>query len=121
MLTGLRRRIVAQPVGVADRFDGKAICISTQRSKRAMRIRLTYLVMALLVLSLGATLPAVEKTPKKTPTREQPKPPAEKPKDPPKVKPKEPTPAPKKFDDFVDKNKNGVDDRKENLPQKEAK
>ena len=86
-----------------------------------MRIRPIYLVAALFMLSLGATVPAVEKTPKKAPTTEKPKPPTQKPKDSPKIKPKDPAPAPKKFDDFVDKNKNGVDDRKENLPKKEGK
>jgi hypothetical protein len=86
-----------------------------------MKRALTYLFTALFVLSLAATVPAVEKTPKKPPATEQPKPASQKAKDTPKVKPKEQPPAPKKFDDFIDKNKNGVDDRKENLPKKEGK
>jgi len=78
-----------------------------------MRIRTHYLVIALVVLSLGGSVVAVEKKPKSTPPTQQPKTPAPKPKDSQKVKPQaQPTPE-KKFDDFVDKNKNGVDDRKE--------
>ncbi len=86
-----------------------------------MKIRASYLVMALVIFSLGGSVVAVEKKPKSTPPTQQPKTPAPKPKDSQKVKPKA-QPAPeKKFDDFVDKNKNGVDDRKESAKKTEKK
>jgi hypothetical protein len=78
-----------------------------------MRIRIRYIVITLLLLSLGGVAPAVEKKPKSAPPTQQPKTPAVKPKDSQGIKPKA-QPAPqKKFDDFIDRNKNGVDDRKE--------
>lgn len=86
-----------------------------------MKNVLTYIITAAFVLSLSSVVPAVEKTPKNPPPKEPPKTAPQKPKDTPKVKAKEQPPAPKKFDDFIDKNKNGVDDRKENLPKKEGK
>ena len=79
-----------------------------------MRIRAQYIVLALLLFSLAGVAPAVEKKPKSTPPAQQPKTPPAKPKDTQTNKPKKQPDPPKKFDDFIDKNKNGVDDRKEN-------
>jgi len=79
-----------------------------------MRIRAQYIILTLLLLSLAGAVPAVERKPKSAPPTQQPKSPAPKPKDSQGIKPKERPAPPKKFDDFIDKNKNGVDDRKEN-------
>jgi len=79
-----------------------------------MRIRLQYVVLTVLMLSLGDAVTAVERKPKSNPSAQQPSTPTLKPKDSQGTKPKAQPAPPKKFDDFIDKNKNGVDDRKEN-------
>ena len=78
-----------------------------------MRIRAHYVILALLLLAFGGSVPAVEKKPKSTPSTQQPNVPSPKRKDSQQVKPKSKPVQQKKFDDFIDKNKNGVDDRKE--------
>ena len=78
-----------------------------------MKIRHQYIVAALVLFLLGSSVPAVEKKPKDTPSTQQPKTPVPKQKDSATSKKKAQQAPPKKFDDFVDKNKNGVDDRKE--------
>lgn len=86
-----------------------------------MKFRVTYLVAALMLFSLsGATL-AVEKKPKESPPTQQPVAPAPKSKDSQAAKQKKQEAPPKKFDDFIDKNKNGVDDRKESSKKPESK
>ena len=90
-----------------------------------MKRFLTYAFCALFLLSSGGGAWAVEKKSKdnKPPSKsEEKKKPEKKPdKEPAKEPPKEPTKKPekkKKYDDFVDKNKNGIDDRRENLKKK---
>jgi hypothetical protein len=94
--------------------------------------KLSYILGAL-ALSLGLTAFAVEK--KEKPATTEPPKKVEQPAQA-KVIPKNSVPrknldsikrsapavgAPKKFDDFIDKNHNGIDDRKENLVKKEEK
>lgn len=80
------------------------------------------LALTLLVSGVSAVL-AVEKKQKETPPAKKTEQPAKKetakPVDPKakQVKPAEP----KKYDNFVDQNNNGVDDRRENLKKKEKK
>jgi hypothetical protein len=63
-------------------------------------------------LLAGQTSFAVEKVEKKKPGTTQPTRPITPPPKP-ATPPKKPDPTKKKYDDFIDKNKNGVDDRKE--------
>ncbi|PWB76422.1 hypothetical protein C3F09_00185 [candidate division GN15 bacterium] len=86
-----------------------------------MKKYLRYLILVLSLLSVSIAVPAVEKSPKKTPSAQPSKSPAPVVKDSQKSKPKEQPAPPKKYDDFVDKNKNGVDDRKENLKKTDSK
>jgi hypothetical protein len=83
------------------------------------------LITVIIVLSLWGNASAVEKKqksstpPTKTTTTKTPTPP----KTTQKTSQKTPAPSttkPKKYDDFIDKNKNGIDDRKE-TPQKDKK
>jgi hypothetical protein len=66
-------------------------------------------------LFAGQTSIAVEKVEKKKSATTQPKPAEPKKPAPPArpTSPKKAEPSKKKYDDFIDKNKNGVDDRKE--------
>jgi len=86
-----------------------------------MKRILTYLVCTLFLLASGGSAFAVEKKSKDTkpaPKTEEKKKPEKKPET---EKPEKPTKKPepkKKYDDFVDKNKNGIDDRRENLKKK---
>lgn len=84
-------------------------------------MRRTIVIMCMLAgfLLAGQTSFAVEKVEKKETSTTQPKP-AEPKKATPPARPTPPPPPPKKaelskkkYDDFIDKNKNGVDDRKE--------
>lgn len=84
-----------------------------------MKRYIPYVVAVGLALSCIGSGWAVEKKEKEKPKQEQVKP-KEAPKPAPPVddkKAEKPKP-PKKYDDFVDKNNNGVDDRKENLKKK---
>lgn len=78
-------------------------------------------VAALMLCALNGSAYAVEKKPKSAPATQQPASPAPKPKDSQVAKPKKQEAPAKKFDDFVDKNKNGVDDRKESAKKPEGK
>ena len=63
-------------------------------------------------LVTGISVQAVEKVEKKKPAATQPtRPTTPAPK--PATPPKKPAPPKKKYDDFIDKNKNGIDDRQE--------
>lgn len=86
-----------------------------------MKRAILFLILGLFLVSAGGNAWSVEKKSKdkkpasKTEEKKKPekKPEAKKPQAPPKKKkPK------KKYDDFVDKNKNGIDDRRENLKKK---
>jgi hypothetical protein len=81
-----------------------------------MRRFFTYLVLALFVLSAGGSLQAVEKkkTPKSKADQQENKN-SPQPNDSSKLKPQQPG---KKYDNFVDDNRNGIDDRRENLKKK---
>lgn len=81
--------------------------------------RIFVIITCLTALLLAGTTLAVEKVEKKKPS-EPPKKVTEPAKPTPPAKPavpnppsKKPSPPKKKYDDFIDKNKNGVDDRKE--------
>ncbi|MCP4684301.1 MAG: hypothetical protein GY867_02535 [bacterium] len=90
-----------------------------------MKRILTFIFCAAFLVSGGGSAWAVEKKSKEKPKteteekkepakKEAPKKPAAKKPSPPKKKPE----TKKKYDDFVDKNKNGIDDRRENLKKK---
>lgn len=81
-----------------------------------MKRTIIYLVAGLFLLALSSDVNAVEKKDKK---KEQPVV-NEKNQKPSRDSSQQKTPAveKKKYDDFVDKNKNGIDDRKENLKEK---
>lgn len=89
-----------------------------------MKRFLTFAFCALFLLSSGGSAWAVDKKSKdnEPPSKsEEKKKPEKKPeKEPAKKPPDEPTnkPEKKKYDNFVDKNKNGIDDRRENLKRK---
>jgi len=77
----------------------------------------TFLVCGIFVLAAVSGVSAVEKKEKKSKDqKEQPQTPSTD-KKPPEAK----EPEKKKYDDFVDKNKNGIDDRRENIKEKPAK
>jgi hypothetical protein len=77
----------------------------------------TFLVGVAFVLVATAGVSAVEKKEKKSKDqKEQPQAPSTD-----KKSPEAKEPEKKKYDDFVDKNKNGIDDRKENIKEKPAK
>lgn len=80
-----------------------------------------YLFAALVLVVLSGSVPAVEKKPKETPPTKQPVVPTPKKNDSQTAKSKQRVTPPKKFDDFIDKNKNGVDDRKESVKKPEPK
>lgn len=94
-----------------------------------MKRLLTYAFCTLFLLSSGGSAWAVEKKSKddkpaskteekKKPEKKSDNEPEEKPaKKAPQKPPKKPAKK-KKYDDFVDKNKNGIDDRRENLKKK---
>ena len=85
-----------------------------------MKRLIIYIVCVAFCMSLAGPAYSVEKKKKDKPKTEQKsKQPAKKPTPPPAKKP-EPPKKPK-YDDFVDKNKNGIDDRKENLKKKPSK
>jgi hypothetical protein len=75
------------------------------------RIAIIFGMLAAMLFA-GSQAAAVEKVEKKKPATTQPTRPTTPPPKP-ATPPKKPTPPKKKYDDFIDKNKNGVDDRKE--------
>ena len=86
-----------------------------------MRKVLIYALCMAFVVSMNVGLQAVEKKQKETVSKVE-KPKEQPPKTPPKVAAKQPvvsgetkTQVKKKYDDFIDNNKNGIDDRRENL------
>lgn len=80
-----------------------------------MKRFITYLVCSLFLVSLSGNVTAVEKKDKK-PVKKQ----VVLKKKTPTKKGKKFVQRAKKYDSFIDKNKNGIDDRKENLKQKPA-
>lgn len=91
-----------------------------------MKRILPYMLALTLLVSGASAVLAVEKKQKETPPAKKTEQPAKKqtakPVDPKakQVKPVKPA-EPKKYDNFVDQNNNGVDDRRENLKKKEKK
>jgi hypothetical protein len=82
---------------------------------KQMRRILVIIISLACFLIAGQTSFAVDKVEKKTGQTQTTKPPAPKPVTPPTrpTSPKKPDPPKKKYDDFIDKNKNGIDDRQE--------
>lgn len=82
-----------------------------------MKKALIYIFAMIFLLSVCGTVGAVDKKDKTTPPVTENK---NQKKQDTKDKSQESKPAPtqKKYDDFVDKNNNGIDDRKENLKEK---
>ncbi|MBD3257455.1 hypothetical protein GF377_03400 [candidate division GN15 bacterium] len=84
--------------------------------KRLLTILLTVVTCTAFVLGSAGNVVAVEKKDKpKSESSEKDKKPADSKSKKDKKKPE------KKYDDFIDKNKNGVDDRRENLKKKDGK
>ena len=79
-----------------------------------MKKILTYLICLAFALSLSGPVLAVDKKEKKPKTKTEEK------KKPESSDKKKPEAKKKKYDDFIDKNKNGVDDRRENVKKKPA-
>ena len=80
----------------------------------------TLLICTLFLLSCGGSSWAVEKKSKdeKPASKTEQKKPEAKPADKKPAPPQAKQEPKKKYDDFVDKNKNGIDDRRENLKKK---
>ncbi|MBI5268034.1 MAG: hypothetical protein HY851_12470 [candidate division Zixibacteria bacterium] len=80
-----------------------------------MRRVIVIIIGLIAFLIAGQTSLAVDKVEKKSGQTQTAKPPAPKPSPRPTkpASPKKPDPPKKKYDDFIDKNKNGIDDRQE--------